>query len=624
MKKIFNLKEELKNLPEQPGVYLMHDVSDTVIYVGKAKNLKNRVRQYFQNSSNHTPKVRAMVSHVEYFEYIITDSEVEALVLECNLIKKYRPKYNVLLKDDKQYPYIKVTINETYPRVIKTRTLKNDGAKYFGPYMGVNTIKNMFDIIQKIFLPPLCSKKFPQDIGKGRPCLNYHIKKCFAPCTGNISEEEYRQVFYEICEFLEGDHKKLLREFEDEMKIAAENFEYEKAAVLRDKINSIRALSEKQKIVNSDSQTDMDIIASAEAEGKTFTEVFFVRMGKVMGRENYRVDDTEDVLPETVMSNFTKQFYLDKEEVPPLILTEYEIDDAKAISEWLTQKRGRKAEVQSPQRGEKKKLLQMVKKNAELAAGNWRISRMKEIEKNNTMSEFAKITGVKNIPVRIEAYDVSNISGSDNVSAMVVFERGRPSKSKYRKFRIKTIEGSNDYASMQETLYRRFRRAKEEKEMIIAGNMKESEAKFLPHPDVILIDGGKGHLNAALEILSQMDIEIPVFGMVKDNRHRTRALVSKDGEIGLSALSSVFHFITRIQDEVHRTAITYHRSLHKKGMIRSGLDNIKGVGEKRKKALLEHFKTIDALKNATVDELMEADGMNRNTAEAVREYFDRK
>lgn len=602
----------------------MHDAADTVIYVGKAKILKNRVRQYFQNNAAHTPKVRAMVSHVAYFEYIITDSEVEALVLECNLIKKYRPKYNVLLKDDKQYPYIKVTLNESYPRIIKTRILKNDGAKYFGPYMGINTIKNMLDIVQKIFMPPLCSRKFPQDIGKGRPCLNYHIKKCFAPCTGNVSQEEYRQVFYEVCEFLEGDHKKLLKEFETEMKNAAEKFEYEKAAAIRDKINSIRALSEKQKIVNSDSQTDMDIIASEETDGKTFIEVFFVRMGKVIGRENYRIDDTAYYPSESVMSDFIKQFYLDKAEVPPLILTEYETEDAAAIAEWLTKKRGKKVELQSPQRGEKKKLLQMVKKNAELAAGNWRISSIKEKEKNAVLSEFAKAVGLDTPPKRIEAYDVSNISGIDSVSAMVVFENGKPAKSKYRKFRIKTIEGSNDYGSMQETLYRRFRRALDEREMIASGEMKESEAKFLPCPDVILIDGGKGHLNAMLEILSQMEIDIPVFGMVKDNRHRTRALVSSDGEIGLSAMSGVFHLITRIQDEVHRTAITYHRSLHKKGMINSELDNIKGVGEKRKKALLERFKSIEAIKNATVDELMSADGMTKNAAEAVREYFDGK
>ena len=624
MEKMFDLKEELKKLPEQPGVYLMHDASDTIIYVGKAKILKNRVRQYFQNSSNHTPKVRAMVSHIAYFEYIVTDSEVEALVLECNLIKKYRPKYNVLLKDDKQYLYLKVTINEQYPRVIKTRTLKNDGAKYFGPYMGTNTIKNTLEIIQKIFKPPVCGRKFPQDIGKGRPCLNYHIKNCFAPCMGNVSNEEYRQVFYDICSFLEGDHKKLLKEFEQEMHDAAEKFEYERAAAIRDKIKSIHALSEKQKIVNSDSQTDLDIIASAEADGKTFTEVFFVRMGKVIGRENYRIDGTEDIPPGAVMSDFTKQFYLDKEEVPPLILTEYDIEDGAAISEWLTQKRGRKAEVQSPKRGEKKKLLLMVKKNAELAAGNWQIACLKETEKNNTLMEFTKAAGLSKPPERIEAYDISNISGSDNVSAMVVFEKGRPARSKYRKFKIRTIEGSDDYGSMQETLYRRFRHALEEKEKIESGELAEKDAKFLPYPDVLLIDGGKGHLNAALEILRQMEIDIPTFGMVKDDKHRTRALVSEDGEIGISAVGSVFHFITRIQDEVHRTAITYHRSLHKKGIISSELDNIEGVGEKRKKALLAHFKSIDAIKKADTDELASVDGMNKNAAEAVKKYFEGK
>ncbi len=620
---MFDLKEELKNLPERPGVYLMHSADDTIIYVGKAKILKNRVRQYFQNSASHTPKVRAMVSHISYFEYIITDSEVEALILECNLIKKYRPKYNILLKDDKQYPYLKVTINQEYPKILKTRVLKNDGAKYFGPYMGVNTIKNTLDIIQKIFKPPTCQRHFPQDIGKGRPCLNYHINNCFAPCTGNVSKEEYQKIFYEICDFLSGDHKKLLEELEGEMKEAAQNFEYERAARLRDKIKSVNALSEKQKIINSDSQTDMDIIAYAEADGKAFTEIFFVRGGKIIGRENYKIDMAEETA-EVLLADFVKQFYMDKSDIPPLILTEREIDDTETISKWLTKKRGCKAEIQTPKRGEKKKLMLMVKKNAETAAGNWIISKLKEKEKNTTLSAFSKLVGLGRTAERIEAYDISNISGADNVAAMIVFQNGKPAPGKYRKFKIKTVEGSDDYSSMKEVLYRRFRHALEEEEKIENNEMNVKEAKFLPYPDVILIDGGKGHLNAALEIMEQMDVDIPAFGMVKDNKHRTRGLVSKDGEIGISAVTGVFNFVTRIQDEVHRTAISYHRSLHKKESVKSELENIKGIGEVRRRALLTHFKTISAIANASEEELFAVDGMDKKAARAVWAYFNKE
>lgn len=618
---MFNLEEELKNLPDRPGVYIMHDASDTVIYVGKAKILKNRVRQYFQNSANHTPKVKAMVSHIEYFEYIVTDSEMEALVLECNLIKKYRPKYNVLLKDDKHYPYLKVTVNERYPKVMMTRVLKNDGAKYFGPYMGVNTIKNTLEIIQKVFKPPTCKRKFPQDINKGRPCLNYHINNCFAPCMGNVTEDEFRRVFYEICEFLEGDHKKLIAKLEAEMKKASADFEFEKAASFRDKIKAVEALSQKQKIINSDSQTDLDIIAAAFEEDKAFVEIFFIRMGKVIGHENYRIDRVEEETPEGILTGFVKQFYIERSEIPPLILTEYEIEDSDTISGLLSKKRGKKAEIMSPKRGEKKKLLMMVKKNAELAAGNWKIAQMKEREKNSLLSDFAKMLGISKNPYRIEAYDISNISGTDNVSSMVVFENGKPANKKYRKFKIRTVEGSDDYASMQETLYRRFRHALEEEEQIETGAITKEEAKFLPYPDVILIDGGQGHLNAALEIMEQMELDIPAFGMVKDDKHRTRGLVSKDGEIGISAVSGIFHFVTRIQDEVHRTAISYHRSLHKKEVIKSELDNIKGVGDVRKKELLAHFKSVDNIKNADVDEIASVKGMDKKSAQAVWNYF---
>lgn len=621
---MFDLKEELKNLPDAPGVYIMHNSDDTVIYVGKAKILKNRVRQYFQNNASHTPKVRAMVSHIAYFEYIVTDSETEALILECNLIKKYRPKYNILLKDDKQYPYLKITINSEYPQIIKTRILKNDGAKYFGPYMGMNTIKNNLEIIQKIFKPPTCNRKFPQDTGKGRPCLNYHINNCFAPCTGNVTKEEYRKVFFEICDFLGGDHKKLLEEMQAEMNTAAENYEYEKAAAIRDKIKSVTTLSQKQKIINSDSQNDMDVIASAFADDKAFTEIFFIRSGKIIGRENFKIDRIEGETANEVISNFVKQFYMDKTDIPPIVLTEHFPEDGETIAEWLSQKRGLKTEILSPKIGEKKKLMLMVKKNSETAAGNWVISKLKEKEKNSVLSAFSKLIGLEKQAERIEAYDISNISGADNVAAMVVFENGKPVPSKYRKFKIKTVEGSDDYSSMKEVLYRRLRHALEEKEKIEKGEMTEKEAKFLPYPDVILIDGGKGHLNAAEEILEQTETDIRAFGMVKDSKHRTRGLISENGEIGISAVTGVFNFVTRIQDEVHRTAVSYHRSLHKKESIKSELDNVKGVGEVRRKALLSHFKTIEAISSATEEEISAVKSMDKKSAKAVREYFNKE
>ncbi len=621
---MFDLKKELQNLPDEPGVYLMHNKEGNVIYVGKAKILKNRVRQYFKNSKNHTPKVRAMVSHVAYFEYIVTDSETEALVLECNLIKKYRPKYNVLLKDDKQYPYLKVTMNEQYPKILKTRTLKNDGAKYFGPYMGVNTIKNTLEIIQKIFKPPTCNRKFPQDIKKGRPCLNYHIKNCFAPCMGGVSEEEYRGIFCQICDFLDGDHKKLLNDLKKEMSEAAEKMDYEKAASIRDRIKAVEAISQKQKIINSDAQNDMDVIAVARSEKNAFCEIFFVRGGKVSGRENYRIEQAEDVEDAELMGEFVKQFYAEKSDFPVLILTELEIYDKNTVSDWLSSKKGRRVEIMTPKRGEKKKLMQMVKKNAELALGNYKISKLKEDEKNKSLDELSKRLGLSSKLARIEAYDISNISGEHNVATMVVFENGRPSNSKYRKFKIKSVEGSDDYASMQETLYRRFLHAAEEEEKIKKGELLMENAKFLPHPDLILIDGGRGHLNAVKEIFDLMEIEIPVFGMVKDNRHKTRGLVSDKGEVELSKVSGAFHLVTRIQDEAHRSAISYYRKLHKNESIRSELDNISGIGDVRKNALLSHFKSTEAIKDATIEELSLLKGMNRVSAQAVWSYFHKE
>lgn len=619
---MFDIKEELKNLPEQPGVYLMHSADDVIIYVGKAKILKNRVRQYFQNSAAHTPKVRAMVSNIAYFEYIVTDTEMEALVLECNLIKKHKPKYNILLKDDKHYPYIKVTMNEPYPRVFMTRKMQNDGARYFGPYSGSNTIKNTLDIIQKIFHPPMCARKFPEDIGKGRPCLNYHIKNCFAPCTGNVGERQYKAVFAEICAFLEGKHTALIKSLEDEMKCASRELEFEKAAVLRDKIASIKAIDEKQKIINS-KQTDGDIVALITSENKAFTEVFFVRSGKIVGRENYRIDDVADLTDGQIMTDFVKQFYSNAGYIPQEILLEVETEDMDLLQDWLSERRGKSVSLQVPKRGEKKQLIEMVKRNAQIAADNFKVEKLKYEQKNSVLARLAECLRLENEPKRIESYDISNISGSDNVGAMVVFRNGYPDKKAYRKFKIKGFDGQDDYAAMCEVIYRRFRHALEESDAIEQGRIRIEDAKFLPIPDLILLDGGKGHVSTIKALLEQIDTNVPVFGMVKDNKHRTRAMISADGkEIEISMISNVFNFVTKVQDEVHRTAITYHRQLHRKQAVKSELDNISGVGEKRKSALLEQFKSVDKIKNASFEELSKA--VDRKTAKSVYDYFNRE
>ena len=587
---MFNIDEELKNLPNQPGVYIMHGKNDVIIYVGKAKILKNRVRQYFQNNSNHTPKVRAMVSNIEYFEYIVTDSEIEALALECTLIKKYRPKYNILLKDDKQYPYLKVTLNEDWPKIFKTRVLKNDGAKYYGPYMGVNTIKNTLDIIQKIFMPPSCNRKFPQDIGKGRPCLNYHINNCFAPCTGNITNNEYRKVYYDICAFLDGDHKELLKEFKIRMKKAAADMEFERAAALRDKIKAINAIDEKQKVINSDKQNDKDVIAFSADEEKAFVEMFFIRAGKLSGRENFRIDGIDSLSHAEIITDFIKQFYQEASSLPDEIITQYPINDIDLISQWLSEIKGRKVLITYPQRGEKVRLVEMAAKNSEIALTNYNISKQRSEDKKNAAFNTAEYLGLKNPVKIIEAYDISNISGANNVASMVVFENGKPVRSRYRKFKIKSFDGADDYRAMQEVLYRRLDEAQNESEQIKSGLISQKDAKFLPLPDCIFVDGGKGHVNAAKEILDATETDIPVFGMVKDDKHKTRGLVSLDGEIGINPTGAFFHMITHIQDEVHRTAITYHRNLRNK--IESELDNINGIGKARRNALFSEFKSI--------------------------------
>ncbi len=617
---MFDFEEELNRLPQNPGVYIMHNSEDEVIYVGKAKNLKNRVRQYFRKSSNHTPKVLAMVENIAYFEYIVTDSETEALALECNLIKKYKPKYNILLKDDKHYPYIKVTINEEYPKVISTRRLLHDGAKYYGPYMGKGTVKNMLEIVQKLFKPPTCKRKFPQDINKGRPCLNYHINNCFAPCTGKVSKEEFRKVFFEICAFLEGNHKQLIKELEDEMKIASSNLNFEAAAMLRDKIRSIKEIEEKQKIINTGKKTEQDIIALSKSDNIAFCEMFFVRGGKMIGRESYKLNNVALSDCSEIMTNFVEQFYENSEFVPQEIITEYEIDGCDIICEWLSQKKKKKVTITTPKRGEKLKLIKMAKKDADVALQNYKIKQLKEKERNTVLTSFAELLSLSKVPQRIEAYDISNIAGTDNVGAMVVFENGVPAKSKYRLFKIKSFDGADDYSAMREVIYRRLRHAMEEETKICEGKMQIDDAKFLPLPDVILLDGGKGHLSVISELLEMTEHDIALFGMVKNDKHKTSALLSQDGEISLNPMGNVFKFITRIQDEVHRSAISYHRKL--RGKIESELDNIPWIGEKRRKQLLSRFGSVDKIKEATMESLLMV--IDKKSAKSVYEYFHKQ
>jgi len=619
---VFDLENELKMLPDKPGVYIMHSSDDTVIYVGKAKILKNRVRQYFGSGRNHPPKVRAMVSNIAYFEYIITDTELEALVLECNLIKKYRPHYNILLKDDKGYPYIKITMNEDYPKITTTRICRDDGAKYFGPYTGNNTVKNTIEIVQKIFLPPVCRRKFPGDIGKGRPCLNYYIKNCFGPCTGNISQEEYKQVFYDICSFLSGNHGKIIKELTERMKRYAAEFEYERAADMRDKIQAIRKLDEKQKIINTDKQTNSDIIAIQPQDNIAFTEVFFVRGGKIIGRENYRMENADSDMSE-VMTNFIMLFYSSAAFVPEEIIIEYPINDGELIKNFLTEKRGRKVTVTLPVKGDKKKLLAMVKENAVLAAENYKIEKIKAEEKKSILPKLKNMLALPKMPVRIESYDISNISGSSNVASMVVFTNAVPDRKNYRRFKISSFEGADDYAAMREVIYRRMREALDEREKINNGELTIGEAKFLPLPDCIFLDGGKGHVSVIKELFEEIECDIPLYGMVKDDKHRTRAMVNADGEeIEISMVGNVFAFVTRIQDEVHRFAITYHRQTHKKDTIKSELDDIKGIGEKRRGLLFEKFRSVENIKNAEYGELESAVG--KQTADIIYNYFHGK
>jgi len=611
------IEEKLKLLPEKPGVYIMKDKSGKIIYVGKAVVLKNRVRQYFQNKENQLPKVKVMLSHVEDFEYIVTDTELEALMLECNLIKKYKPKYNILLKDDKNYPYIKVTVNEEYPRIMFTRRIEPDGAKYFGPYSSAFAVRETIKLVRKMFPVRTCNRNIEKDIGKVRECLYYHIGLCSAPCTNKINKEDYRKLVDQAVLFLDGKRDWLIQKLKEDMQEAAEELRFEEAARIRDQIFAIERTSEKQKVV-SVGEDEQDIISMARSADISCIQVFFVRDGKLSGREHYYMKNTEGMERGEVISSFIKQFYEGAPYIPKEIITDVELDERELLSEWLSQKRGNKVFITIPVRGKKKELVDMVYQNALEALKN-DISIRDEISKDQAALELSNLVGL-DYAKRIEAYDISNTRGQENVGSMVVFVDGKPKKSQYRKFNIKYVEGQDDYESMREVIERRFLHGIEENELIEKGELEEDKAKFAEMPDLIFVDGGIGHVNAVLQVLSGLGISIPVYGMVKDSKHRTRGLVSPQGEIDIPMTTKAFRLIAQIQEEAHRFAITFHKEKQSK-RFKSELLNIPGIGEKRAKALYDAFKSIEEIKGASVEDLKKVEGMNEKAAQAVYEYF---
>lgn len=610
----FNIQEELKKLPGKPGVYLMHDEKDAIIYVGKAISLKNRVRQYFQSSRNKGAKIEQMVTHISRFEYIVTDSELEALVLECNLIKEHRPKYNTMLMDDKSYPFIKVTVNEPFPRVMLARQMKKDKAKYFGPYTSAGAVKDTIELIRKLYHIRSCNRSLPKDIGKERPCLNYHIHQCQAPCQGYISQEEYRKSIDEVVRFLNGHYDLVLKELEEKMMAASDSLEFEKAIEYRELLTSVQKVAQKQKITDT-AGDDRDIIAMASEGEDAVVQVFFIRSGRLIGRDHFYLKSAENDTEGEILSSFIKQFYAGTPYIPAELMLPEEIEDQDIIEEWLTSKRERRVHLRIPKKGTKEKLVELAQKNAQMVLKNDR-ERLKREEGRTigAVKELEKILGLKGI-IRMEAYDISNTNGFDSVGSMVVYEHGKPKRNDYRKFKIKTVQGPDDYASMNEVLTRRFGHGLREQQ-------EESETGgFQIFPDLIMMDGGRGQVNIALEVLEKLHLHIPVCGMVKDDNHRTRGLYFNNTELPIDRNSECFRLITRIQDEAHRFAITFHRQLRSKGQVHSVLDDIPGVGPARRKDLMRCFENIDAIRNATVEELKELPSMNEKSAQEVYKFF---
>ena len=610
----FNIQEELKKLPGKPGVYLMHDEKDAIIYVGKAISLKNRVRQYFQSSRNKGAKIEQMVTHISRFEYIVTDSELEALVLECNLIKEHRPKYNTMLMDDKSYPFIKVTVNEPFPRVMLARQMKKDKAKYFGPYTSAGAVKDTIELIRKLYHIRSCNRSLPKDIGKERPCLNYHIHQCQAPCQGYISQEEYRKSIDEVVRFLNGHYDLVLKELEEKMMAASDSLEFEKAIEYRELLTSVQKVAQKQKITDT-AGDDRDIIAMASEGEDAVVQVFFIRSGRLIGRDHFYLKSAENDTEGEILSSFIKQFYAGTPYIPAELKLPEEIEDQDIIEEWLTARRERRVHLRIPKKGTKEKLVELAQKNAQMVLKNDR-ERLKREEGRTigAVKELEKILGLKGI-IRMEAYDISNTNGFDSVGSMVVYEHGKPKRNDYRKFKIKTVQGPDDYASMNEVLTRRFGHGLREQQ-------EESETGgFQIFPDLIMMDGGRGQVNIALEVLEKLHLHIPVCGMVKDDNHRTRGLYFNNTELPIDRNSECFRLITRIQDEAHRFAITFHRQLRSKGQVHSVLDDIPGVGPARRKDLMRCFENIDAIRNATVEELKELPSMNEKSAQEVYKFF---
>ncbi|MBS5933928.1 MAG: excinuclease ABC subunit UvrC [Clostridiales bacterium] len=618
---MFNIEEELKKLPAKPGVYIMRDKHDTIIYVGKAISLKNRVRQYFQSSRNLMPKIVKMVSKIDHFEYIITDSEVEALVLESNLIKEHMPRYNTMLKDDKSYPYIKVTVQEAYPRVMMTRQVKKDKAKYFGPYTSVLAVKDTLDLLRKIYQIRSCNRNLPRDIGKERACLYYHIKQCSGPCQDYISEEEYKKSVDQIIEFLNGNFNEVLSMLENKMMNASENMDFEEAAGYRDLMTSVKQMAQKQKITNTSNQEDKDIIAFARAGDEAVVQVFFIRNGKLIGREHYHLTGVENDTREGVMTSFVKQFYAGTPFIPRELLLQEELEEPELITEWLSAKRGQKVYIHVPKKGEKEKLVVLAEKNASLVLQQDSEKIKKEEQRTKgAMKEIENLLGLDSIK-RIESFDISNINGFESVGSMVVYENGKPKRNDYRKFKIKWVTGSDDYASMNEVLTRRFIHGKREKAELLEKNIDLEHGSFTRFPDLIMMDGGRGQVNIALKVMEELQLTIPVCGMVKDDNHRTRGLYFNNIEIPIDRNSEGFKLITRIQDETHRFAIEYHRSLRSKGQVHSILDDIPGIGQKRRKELMKNFLSLDAIKEATIEQLSIVPTMNERAAKQVYDFF---
>jgi excinuclease ABC subunit C len=618
----FDVKEELKKLPNKPGVYIMRDSNDTIMYVGKAVNLHNRVRSYFRSNIGRGPQIDRMVEQIARFEYIVTDSELEALVLENNLIKEHCPRYNTLLKDDKTYPYIKVTVSEDYPRVLFSRLMKKDRSRYFGPFTSAAAVKDTIDLINKLYGLRTCNRVLPRDIGLDRPCLNYHMKQCSGPCTGNITKEEYREHVDKALEFLNGNYGLIIKELEQKMNDASEELDFESAAKYRDLLASVKVVAQKQKMTDS-SMEDKDIIAIASDENDAVVQVFFVRDGRLIGREHFYMTHVSENPEKEILLNFVKQFYAGTPFIPRELVLPESIEDMEIIQEWLSERKSSKVYITVPERGQKEKLMELAAQNARLilSKDKERIKR-EEGRTIGAVKEIEKLLGLKDIN-RMEAYDISNISGFANVGSMVVYEKGKPKKSDYRKFRIQSVSGPDDYACMHEVLTRRLLHGIEEKKDLEVREIDARYGSFTKFPDLILMDGGRGQVNICLRVLDELGIDIPVCGMVKDDNHRTRGLYYNNVELPIDTRSEGFKLITRIQDEAHRFAIEYHRSLRSKAQVKSSLDDIPGIGPARRKALMKHFRSIEDIRNATADEIAETPGIPLNVAIKIKEFLDK-